>query len=155
MDLRGSSQRNAEFSPDGRWFAYLSDEAKIGSEQVYVQPFPPTGAKYQISREHSHAPMWSPDGRELFYDERDARNLVAVTVQTQPSFSFGVPVPLPLEGVLETGNERQRQYDVSPDGKRFLVLLPATPGERESRPIRQINIVLNWFEELKQRVPTR
>jgi serine/threonine-protein kinase len=151
VDLPGSLQRNAEFSPDGRWFAYLSNEAK--SEQVYVQPFPPTGAKYQISREHSHAPVWSPNGKELFYYDVDARKLVAVTIQTQPSFSFGVPVPLPFEGMLQQGFERQ--YDVSPDGKRFLVLLPATPDERESRPTQQINIVLNWFEELKQRVPTR
>lgn len=151
VDLPGSLQRSAEFSPDGRWFAYLSDEANV--EQVYVQPFPPTGAKYQISRGHSHAPVWSPDGKELFYYDVDARKLVAVSIQTQPSFSFGVPVPLPFEGMLQTGYERQ--YDVSPDGKRFLVLLPGNPGESESRPTQQINIVLNWFEELKQRVPVR
>jgi Tol biopolymer transport system component len=152
VDLRGSLQRNAEFSPDGRWFAYLSDEAKI--EQVYVQPFPPTGAKYQISREHSHAPVWSPDGKELFYYEVNARKVVAVPIQTQPSFSFGFPVPLPLEGILQA-ETIERQYDVSPDGNRFLVLLPPTPGERASRPTQQVNVVLNWFEELKQRVPTQ
>jgi len=152
VDLPGSLQRNAEFSPDGRWFAYLSDEAK--SEQVYVQPFPPTGAKYQISRGHTHAPAWSPDGKELFYYDVDARKLVAVSIQTQPSFSVGVPVPLPLEIVLQQAGF-ERQYDVSPDGKRFLVLLPDTPGEKESRSTQQINIVLNWFEELKQRVPVR
>jgi hypothetical protein len=97
--------------------------------------------------------MWSPDGRELSYYEVDARKVVAVTIQTQPSFSFGVPVPLPLEGILQTDTELERQYDVSPDGKRFLVLLPAT--QAGNQPRLQINLVLNWFEELKQRVPTK
>ena len=152
MDLPGSNQRNAEFSPDGRWFAYLSD-VESNLERVYVQPFPPTGAKYQISREHAHGPVWSRDGRELFYYDYDARRLVAVPVRTEPSFVFGnpVPVPIPIDGIVQETAERQ--FDISPDGRQFLLLQPAA-GDA-SRATLQVNVVLNWFDALKQQVPTK
>jgi len=79
--------------------------------------------------------------------------LVAVRIETQPSFSFGEPTALPIERVIQYAPS-PRQYDIMPDGKRFLVMLPAPQAGTDSRPTtQQINIVLNWFEELKQRVP--
>src|SRR5207237_7385566 len=111
-----------------------------------------SGARYQISREESEAPVWAPDGKELFYYQTDTSKLVSVRIQTQPSFSFSDPVPLPIERIIQ-GTATPRQYDIMPDGKRFLVLLPAPQAGTESRQTQQINIVLDWFEELKQRVP--
>jgi len=151
-DVTPSLQENAAFSPDGRWIAYGSNES--GNRfQIYVQPFPKTGAaKYQISREGGEAPLWSPDGKELFYYQTETRSLLAVPIQTQPTFTFGNPVPIPIERIVQ-GNTGRR-YDITPDGMRFLVLLPADQSD-ESRQTLKINVVLNWFEELKQRVPAK
>jgi dipeptidyl aminopeptidase/acylaminoacyl peptidase len=152
-DQPGSNQYDAAFSPDGRWVAYVSNEGQGGINRVYVQQFP-AGAKYQISRERSEAPVWSPDGKELVYYQVEAAKLVAVRIQMQPSFSFGDPIPLPIERMIQT-RATPRQYDITPDGKRFLVLLPAPQSGTESRATQQIHVVLNWFEELKQRVPIK
>ena len=119
---------------------------------IWVQQFP-SGARYQVSRDTAEAPLWAPDGKELFYYQTDNGKLVAVRVETQPSFSFGDPTPLPIERVIQN-RQSPRQYDIMPDGKRFLVMLPAPQPGTDSQPTtQQINIVLNWFEELKQRVP--
>jgi eukaryotic-like serine/threonine-protein kinase len=152
VDLPASNQFHAAFSPDSRWLAYVSDES--GKRQVYVQPFPRTGAKYQVSREGADAPVWSPDGKELFYYQIDAARLVAVRVDTQPTFSFGDPVPLPVERMIQ-GVATARRYDIMPDGQRFLVILPEAPSGNQPRRTQQINVVLNWFEELKARVPAK
>jgi Tol biopolymer transport system component len=133
------------FSPDGRWLVYISNES--GRNEVYVQPYPGPGGKWQISTEGGTEPVWNPNGRELFY--RSGDKMMSVDIATQPAFAAGKPrmlfegqyVPTPLTGPY---------YDVSPDGQRFLMLKPA---EREQAPT-QINVVLNWFEELKQKVPT-
>ena len=86
----------------------------------------------------------------MFYYQFDSRKLVAVRIQTKPSFSFGDPSPLPIENVIQ-GTTFWTRYDVMPDGKRFLVLLPAQQGG--VRSLQQIHVVSNWFEDLKQRVP--
>jgi Tol biopolymer transport system component len=79
------------FSPDGRWIAYRSTQ--MGADQIYVQPFPSTGAKYQITKSGGHKSVWSPDGKQLFYVPGGAQFAV-VTIATQPSFTFGNPEPL-------------------------------------------------------------
>ncbi|MEO6223799.1 MAG: hypothetical protein ABIP90_11160, partial [Vicinamibacterales bacterium] len=147
--------RHAAFAPDGKWLAYTSTE--VGNrEEIFVQPFPPTGAKYQISTEGGRAPLWSPDGTHLYYWAMLSQHVVALDVQTQPTLNTGNVVLLKIVARFNmTG--RGRNYDVTPDGKHFVVV---TSADRESpdaaRPsTQQINAVLNWFEELKARVPTK
>ena len=108
-----------------------------------MQPYPPgPGRKWQISTEGGTEPVWNRNGRELFY--RSGDKMIAVDIVTQPGFSVGKPRVL-----------FERQYaptsDVSPDGQRFLML---KPSEQEQSAPTQINVVQNWFEELKQKVPS-
>jgi serine/threonine-protein kinase len=135
-----------EFSPDGKWVAYDSTES--GRDEIYVRPFPGPGGKYQISNGGGTEPIWNPKGHELFYRNRE--KMMAVQVTTQPAFSAGEPKVL-FEGPYVLTPRSLPDYDVSPDGQRFLMLKPADAAPRAE----QINIVLNWFEELKQRVPAR
>ena len=134
------------FSPDGRWLAYISDES--GRSETYVQPYPGPGSKWQISTEGGTEPVWNPNGRELFY--RSGDKMIAVEVTTQPGFSAGKPKVL-FEGQYVPTPSSFPNYDVSPDGQRFLML---KPSEQAQAAPTQINVVLNWFEELKQKVPT-
>ena len=136
-----------KFSPDGKWIAYLSDE--LGPMNVYVSPYPKADVKYLVSEEEGGAqPVWSPDGTELFY--RSGNRMMVVSVETDPTFLSGRPEVL-FEGTyvtsrISTGNP---YYDISPDGQRFLMIKSA-----EGSQSAQINVVLNWFEELKRLVPT-
>ena len=134
-----------QFSPDGRWLAYISNES--GPWEIYVQPYPGPGGKWQISTEGGTEPVWNPNGRELFY--RSSDKMMAVEITTQPSFSAGKPRVL-FEGRYEPTPATFPDYDITPDGQRFLMLKPAEAGEAAPT---QINVVLNWFEELKRRVP--
>jgi serine/threonine protein kinase/Tol biopolymer transport system component len=127
------------FSPDGRWIAYASDES--GKQEVYVQPFPASGGKWQISTSGGNQPVWSRDGREIFYAALDGK-LMAVNVKTSPGFEAGAPQALfemRLRSVVG------RRYDVAPDGKRFLVNGPI--GEVKSSPI---TLVQNWTAGLEK-----
>lgn len=135
-----------QFSPDGRWIAYLSNES--GRYEIYMQPYPGPGAKLQISTDGGTEPLWNPNGRELFY--RSGNKMMAVEISTQPRFSAGKPKVL-FTGQYQTSPSPvpNPNYDVSSDGQRFLML---KPGEQAQSPT-QINVVLNWFEELKQKVP--
>ena len=140
-----AAESAARFSPDGRWLAYTSLES--GRAEIYVQPFPGPGGKWQISTDGGTEPVWNPNGRELFYRHRN--QMVAVDIVTQPGFSAGKPKLL-FEGpyLLSAGN--LPAYDVSRDGQRFLMV----EESQQEQPPTQINVVLNWFEELKRLVPT-
>jgi eukaryotic-like serine/threonine-protein kinase len=129
----------AHFSPDGRWVAYMSNES--GRNDVFVQAFPGPGGKWQISTSGGTTTRWRRDGRELFYRNGDA--MMAVPVTTGSSFSAGTPQTL-FRGPYET------LFDVSLDGERFLMIKSA-PDANPS----QLNVVLNWDQELKQRAPVR
>jgi eukaryotic-like serine/threonine-protein kinase len=155
VDLPSSLQQRSAFSPDGRWLAYNSDETRtIGNFEVYVQPYPPTGSKYQVSKGGGNHPLWSPDGKELFY--RVGTRLVSTTVTTQPSFSLGNPVQMPIEGWIQFGQGSARNYDITPDGKQFIMVYPAAQTQSpDRRAALQIQVVLNWFEELKQSAPVK
>jgi Tol biopolymer transport system component len=131
------------FSPDGHFIAYNSDES--GRAEIYVRPYPGPGGKWQISTEGGTEPIWNPRGRELFY--RNGNKLMAVEINTESTFSAGKPRVL-FEGPYVPTPRSFPDYDVSPDGQRFL-MLRAT----DQAPPNQINVVLNWFEELKQKVP--
>jgi Tol biopolymer transport system component len=133
------------FSPDGHWLAYSSDDS--GRLEVYVQPYPGPGEKWQISTDGGKEPVWNRNGRELFY--RNGNRMMAVDVMTQPTFSAG-KARLLFEGQYRSTNLSLPRYDVTPDGQLFLL---AKQSERATAP--QINIVLNWFEELKRRAPPK
>jgi Tol biopolymer transport system component len=133
------------FSPDGRWLLYVSNES--GRYEIYVQPYPGPGGKWQISTEGGTEPVWNPNGRELFY--RSGDKMMAVDIATLPSFAAGKPRLL-FEGKYVPTPLTNPNYDVSPDGQRFLMV---KPSEQEQAAPTQINVVLNWFEELKQKVP--
>jgi Tol biopolymer transport system component len=136
----------AVFSPDGKWLAYVAGER--GSTQVYVRPYPGPDIKFLVSEEAEGGgePAWSPDGRELFY--RRGNRMIAVSVQTEPTFRKGKSEVL-FEGIYRSTPipAGLQYYDISPDGQRFLMI------KREQAPT-QINVVLNWLEELKRLVPT-
>jgi hypothetical protein len=140
----------AEVSPNGRWLAYDSDES--GQFEVYVRPFPDAyrGSRWQVSAAGGRQPVWSRDGRELFY--RDFSGAVmSVPVAAGPGFAPGRPVRL-IEGTGYTGAGAQgggRTYDVSPDGSRFLMV---RTGDQSTTPL---VVVLNWFEELERLAPIR
>ncbi len=137
------TEESPAFSPDGRWLAYSSDES--GEKQVYVVPFPNTsGAKWPISNRGGKEPLWAHSGRELFYRDDDG-NMVAVAVQTTPTFSPGRSTAL-----FQAGGYVSRafpaQYAVSRDDRRFLMIrpLPIAPDE--------LVVVENWFQELQSKL---
>jgi serine/threonine-protein kinase len=136
-----------QFSPDGRWLAYASDES--GRQEIYVQPYPGPGGKWLISTEGGTEPVWNRNGRELFY--RSGDKMMAVDIATQSGFAVGKPRQL-FEAHYRTTTQGhvRANYDVSPDGQRFLMLKPV---EQEQAPT-QITVVQNWTEELKRLVPT-
>ena len=134
-----------QFSPDGNWLAYTSNET--GRWEVYMQPYPGSGGKWQISTEGGTEPVWNRNGRELFY--RNGDKMMAVDIATQPSFTAGKPHML-FEGHYVPPPGTTPNYDVSPDGQRFLMIKSSEAGEAAPA---QINVVMNWFEELKRLVP--
>jgi eukaryotic-like serine/threonine-protein kinase len=146
-------ETNAEISPDGHWLAYQSNES--GAEEVYVRPFPNVDAgRWQVSTGGGTRPLWARSGRELFY--LDANNLLtAVSVQTTPAFSASNPARLfntrYFSGFGGGGQTvAGRTYDISPDGKRFLMIKDNIPAGQAAPA--SIVVVLNWFEELKGKV---
>ncbi len=130
------------FSPDGRWLVYISNES--GQDEVYVQAYPGPGGKWSVSTEGGTEPLWSRDGRELFY--RQGQQMMAVAGKTESTFSASKPQLL-FRGLYLFGEFGNRNYDISPDGQRFLMI------SQEEAPD-QIHVVLNWFEEVKRLVPT-
>lgn len=136
-------ERQAVFSPDGDWIAYVSDEG--GGPDLYVAPYPGPGEIEKISTDGGYQPVWSRDGKELFY--RSGNEMMAATIETGPGLSVTGSKVL-FEGHYLTGYHRN--YDVSSDGQRFLMI-----KEAEGQPAAtQLAVVLNWFEELKRLVPT-
>ena len=136
----------ASLSPDGRWVAFHAYEQ--GRAVPYVQSLSNPGERFQISRDGGHAPLWSPDGSKLFYVSGETNSLMAVDVQTTPTVAFGeasVLVPEIAHGLALS----DRWYDITPDGRQLLVQVPAQMDPRS----REVAVVLNWFEELKQLVP--
>ena len=128
-----------EFSPDSQWIAFQSNQS--GREEVYVISYPSKDRLVQISTDGGTDPRWGPDGKELFY--RNGKKLMAVALRTQPEFSAGSPQVM-FEGDYAFGDPL---YDISPSGQRFLMMT-------REEGLEQINVVLNWFEELKRLVPT-
>jgi Tol biopolymer transport system component len=121
----------AKVSPDGRWFAYTSDET--GASEVYVQSFPSLGGKWKVSVDGGSRPVWSRDGKELFYISRNQK-LMTAAVKAGSRFETSTPKPL-----LDAQVGSSRLFDVSPDGQRFLVI---NPIEEPAAP--PMTVVVNW-----------
>jgi len=135
-------QLRPAISPDGRWLAYDSNES--GQVEVYVRPFPDTRAgKWKVSVDGGARPIWRADGKELFYRNREA--MMAVEVERQPTFRAGTPVLLFLGPRYYFRSARH--YDVTQDGRRFLMIRDEADGVRDQIP-RELTVVVNWFDEL-------
>ena len=127
-------ETSAVFSPDGRWLAYASTQS--GRNEVYVQPYPGPGARTQISTDGGISPLWSRNGRELFY--RAGERIMAISIETRPALSAGTPTKL-FEGFYESF------YDVGADG-RFLMIRPEANAAAT-----QFFFLLNWADDLRRR----
>jgi Tol biopolymer transport system component len=158
---RGDVVFSPSLSPDGRWLAYeLRHENK---HNVYVDPFPPTGAHHPVTIDSGSNPMWSPDGKRLFYVRETAQEMgreraifySVEILRTDASFEHGKSNALfSVDGLFIRGSLAGNIVDLSPDGKQFVTLLlpPGSDGEPEQP---QVNVVLNWFAELKQHVAVK
>jgi hypothetical protein len=141
----------AAFSPDGRWVAYQTGE--IPDPRIFVQPFPPTGALYQASTYGRH-PRWSHDGRQLFFTQ--ANRLLSTGVTYEPTIRFGNSTPVLTLGAGVATIGMQRNYDVMRDGARFVAAITGAGfAPLSTQAIRQVNVVLNWVEELKASAPAK
>jgi serine/threonine-protein kinase len=142
------SEQNPEISPDGRWMAYNSEES--GRNEVYVRPFPDVErGRWQVSTTGGTEPMWARSGRELFF--RNGGALMAAPLQLGANFAAGTPRVL-FQGAYARP-PGGRTYDVSPDGRRFLMMKEGTSGT--GAPQAQVILVQNWLQELKRLVPTK
>lgn len=119
VDTPGSAQHSSRISPDGRWLAYASDET--GRFEVWLEPLPQTGKRFQLTREGGRHPVWSPDGRTLYFDQDGKMWRMEVTLDAANSRA-SEPTALPISGFQQ--GEARRQFDLTPDGKAFLMLFP-------------------------------
>jgi serine/threonine-protein kinase len=137
---------NGEISPDGRWLAYQSNDT--GRDEIYVRPFPNVNSgRWQVSTAGGRTPVWSHRGDELFFKSADAA-IMSVQVETGPSWSAGQPIQVARPGLFPAIAVLPRQFEVSADGRRFLVIKDANVGAGQTQ--NQIAVVQNWTEELKR-----
>jgi Tol biopolymer transport system component len=132
------TETSAAFSPDGRWIAYVTNEA--GQANVYVQSFPEAKGKYQVSRDGGARPIWRGDGKELFYLGPDGA-LMAVSIDTSRGFDASVPRTLFTTDAL---NNQNMVYAVTKDGMRFLV------NARPQQPAAPVTVVVNWMATIQK-----
>ncbi len=126
----------SEFSPDGRWLAYSSNET--GSYEIYVQSFPGPGPRTQVSSEGGREPHWSPRGDAIYYVHSTSAQLMRAPVRTEPELRVGAPEPfIPFDSP-------ERWYDIEPDGEHFIYIQMGS----QAKPITQLRIVLNWANGL-------
>jgi Tol biopolymer transport system component len=139
-----SSNTLASFSSDGSWLAYVSAKSKI--YEVYVRAFPDKGAEWPISINGGHTPVWSRNGRELFYRTEDGRIMVVTYAVKGDSFVAEKPRQWSSGRLAYSG--LNRNFDVAPDGKRLVAGIPA--GNRELP--NHVLLVVDFFDEVKRRV---
>jgi hypothetical protein len=142
-----ANETQSQISPDGRFIAYASDES--GRFEVYVQTFPTLGQKWQASAKGGADPRWRGDGRELFYVSSD-RKLMAVDVEPGHPTRYGVPRELFPTGIKYLWQDTRNHYDVSPDGRHFLLLVPRADPQSGS-----YTLIVNWKVPLSAASATR
>ena len=137
-----------EFSPDGKWLAYVSNES--GRNEVYVMTFPGPGPKRQVSIRGGTSPRWAGNGKELFY--RNGNQMMSVDISMLPRFDASTPRVL-FEGEYEESGQpdNPRNYDVTPDGQRFVMIKPHQGPSAPSQPI----FALEWFDDIRRRSPVK
>jgi eukaryotic-like serine/threonine-protein kinase len=118
VDLPNTAQHSSAVSPDGKWLAYASNET--GRYEVWIEPWPQTGKRYQVTRDGGSHPTWLPDGQSLYFDRDHQMFRLALNLK-DPSARIE-PTPLPIKGFAQA--EYRRQFDLMPDGRQFLVLFP-------------------------------
>ncbi|MDP2321980.1 MAG: protein kinase [Acidobacteriota bacterium] len=155
-EVTSIEQTGAVFSPDGRWVAYASGKGEaVGDPNrgVFVQPFPPTGAVYQAPKVFvDFHPVWAAGGRELVYSASGTAGQMAATkISADGGLAFGQPVRFPATVTGDRLSPQVRAWDVLPDG-RLIGITPASDGSPR-RSFSEIRVVLNWFDELRQRMP--
>jgi len=138
------------FSPDGRWLAYSSNES--GTTEVYVVPFLGPGGGVQVSSGGGREPIWSPNGHELFFRGPDLRMMVVAYTTRGDSFVAGKPGVWSEQRLLDLSSPPIPTFDLAPDGKRFAVVL-YKDGTTEQKPITHVTFLLNFFDELRRRMP--
>jgi eukaryotic-like serine/threonine-protein kinase len=148
-------ERGGIVSPDGRWLAYESNSS--GRYEIYVRPFPRVGdGQWQISNAGGEQPLWARSGQELFYVASDGALMTVPVGSRGAAWSAGTATKL-TERRYYTGGEDTnttiRQYDVSPDGQRFLMIKEGGGADQTAAPASLI-VVQHWTEELKRLVPT-
>ena len=145
------NERNPVFSPDGRWFAYSSDES--GRNQIYVRAFPDNGSKWQISNEGGVYPKFSVAGHDLFYRTEDSSKIFAVNYTVKGDSFIADKPRVWLDRQIADAEMNYDNYDVAPDGKRIMALLPLDTPEAEQAQSHVI-FLENFFDELRRKVPT-
>jgi Tol biopolymer transport system component len=138
----------AAFSPDGKWLAYYSDES--GAFEVNVRAFPDKGSKWQISNSGGMYPVWSRNGRELFYRTQDNQIMVVNYTSKGDSFVADKPRVWSERRIANIG--QFMNYDVAPDGKRIAAIMAAETPEAQTTQSHVI-FLMNFFDELRRRVP--
>lgn len=128
------------FSPDGGSIAYVFAESESGRSEVYVQPYPGPGHRRRVSSAGGEAPVWSPDGRELFYLE--GQNLMSVQLRATATSTDGPPTAL-FDGPFAPGDATDTNYDIAPDGKTFIVVRSDVEAAQKI-----IRVVPSWFQQL-------
>jgi Tol biopolymer transport system component len=139
-----ANEDQGQFSPDGHWVAYTSNES--GLSEIYVIPFPPSssGGKWLVSKGGGVQPRWRRDGKELFYISPDSK-MMAFEVNTQPVFHAGTPRALFQTGIVDTGiRTGPMSWDLAPDGNRFLII------SEKSTDASSLTVALNWRAGLRK-----
>jgi Tol biopolymer transport system component len=119
VDMEGTDQHSSRISPDGKWITYSSNET--GRQEVWVEPLPQTGKRIQLTKDGGRHPMWSPDGRKIYFDQDGRMYRLELTIGAD-SLQASAPTGLPITGFLQ--GDLRRQFDLMPDGKAFLMLFP-------------------------------
>ncbi len=140
--IAGSANEfGAQFSPDGNWIAYVSDETN--QEEVYLTDYPDMNRRWRVSTEGGENPIWATDGSKIYFEDNED-HLVSVTIQTDPSLSLSNPTILfDYEQLgLSSG------FTITPDGQHFIT----TQFEKTESEVTEFRVVLNWFQELEERL---
>jgi serine/threonine-protein kinase len=142
-----------EFSPDGHWIAYMSNES--GAAEVYVQPYPGPGEKTRVSTDGGGGPIWTANGREVLYQSGNGQTqrFFSTEILSLAPFRADTPRVLFEAKASEYGSSTPvRGWDMSADGQRFLLLRNVVSTDK---PVTEMHVVLNWTEELKRLAPAK